>query len=64
MEKNAWRVCGDVCARINGEPGPCGDMTAYVTQKSGNVQSVHTPAMPAIKLKVYLRAINKIQETI
>ena len=37
MEKNAWQVCHDVASRINGEPAPCGDMIAYVTQKTGIV---------------------------
>jgi hypothetical protein len=26
MEKNAWRVCEDVCQRVHMEPGPAGDM--------------------------------------
>lgn len=34
LEKNAWKVCHDVATRINGEPAPCGDMTAYVTQRA------------------------------
>ena len=35
MEKNAWKVCDDICSRIDGEPGPHGDMTAYVTARKG-----------------------------
>lgn len=35
MEKNAWQVCHDVASRIDGEPAPCGDMIAYVTQRTG-----------------------------
>lgn len=37
MEKNAWKVCEEVCSRIDGEPGPHGDMKAYVTEKKGIV---------------------------
>ena len=33
MEKNVWKVCDDICSRIDGEPGPHGDMTAYVTAR-------------------------------
>ena len=35
MRRNAWKVCEDVCSRIDGEPAPSGDMTAYVTHKEG-----------------------------
>ena len=35
MMRNAWKVCEDVCNRIDGEPAPSGDMTAYVTHKEG-----------------------------
>lgn len=35
MMKNAWKVCGDVRSRIDGEPAPSGDMTAYVTLHEG-----------------------------
>ena len=35
MRKNAWTVCEDICSRIDGEPAPSGDITAYVTHKEG-----------------------------
>ena len=35
MEKNVWKVCEYLCSRIDGEPGPHGDMTAYVTERKG-----------------------------
>lgn len=35
MRKNAWKVCEDVCSRIDGKPAPSGDTTAYVTHKEG-----------------------------
>lgn len=35
MEKNVWKVCEDLCSRIDGEPGAHGDMTAYVTERKG-----------------------------
>lgn len=41
MEKNAWKVCSEVCCRINGEPAPCGDMTAHVTYKPGKIHSLN-----------------------
>jgi len=43
MEKNAWQVCRDVTSRINGEPAPCGDMIAHVTQRTGIVLPIYKP---------------------
>jgi len=40
MRKNAWKVCEDVCSKIDGEPAPSGDMTAYVTHKEGKLVHV------------------------
>lgn len=36
MMKNAWKVCEDVCSRIDGEPAPSGDMSSYVTNREGS----------------------------
>ena len=35
MRRNAWKVCEDVCSRIDGEPAPSGDMMTMRRKEGG-----------------------------